>query len=101
MHGRDVYKLSIGNSEGKRPLKGPWRRRENIKMDLTGAGYEGMDYIILTQEKWLTVAKTVRKTSRFHKSGKFLDHLSNHQFPTHDFIPWHDVKTTTSLIVLY
>lgn len=66
MHGRDVYKISVGNSDRKRPLMRPWRRQENIKMDLTGAGYEDMDYIILTYKKWLTLAKTARN-STFHK----------------------------------
>jgi hypothetical protein len=90
MHRRDVYKISVGNSEGKRP-RGLGVDRRILKWILQ----EDMDYIILTQKKWLTLAKTVKKNPDSIQGGEFLDHLSNHQFPTQD------VKTTTGLMVPY
>jgi hypothetical protein len=45
--GRDVYRILAGKPEGKRPLVGPRRRREdNIKMDLqeVGCGGYGLDW---------------------------------------------------------
>ena len=42
--GRDVYRVLVGKSEGKRPLGRPRRRWEdNIKMDLQEVGCGGMD----------------------------------------------------------
>ena len=45
---RDVYRVLVGKSDGKRPL-GRSRRRweDNIKMDLQEVRYEGMDWIEL------------------------------------------------------
>ena len=40
--GRGVYRVLVGNPEGKRPLGGPRRRWENnIKIDLQEVGWEG------------------------------------------------------------
>ena len=45
---RGVYRVLVGEPEGKRPL---WRHRlkweDNIKMDLQDVEYEGMDWIEL------------------------------------------------------
>jgi hypothetical protein len=43
---RNAYRILVGKSEGKRPL-GRQRRRwvDNIKMDLRGIGWDGVDWI--------------------------------------------------------
>jgi hypothetical protein len=41
---RNMYRLLVGNTEGKRPLGRPRRRWiDNIKMDLTDIGLGGED----------------------------------------------------------
>jgi hypothetical protein len=41
---RNVYRVLVGKSEGKRPLGRPKRRRvNNIKIDLREIGWNGMD----------------------------------------------------------
>jgi hypothetical protein len=46
--GRDVYRVLVGNPEGKRPLGRPRRRWEdNIKIDIQEVGCRGMDWIEL------------------------------------------------------
>jgi hypothetical protein len=50
--GRDVYKVLVGKTEGKRPLRRPRRRWENnIKMDLQKVGCGDMGWIELAQDK--------------------------------------------------
>jgi hypothetical protein len=51
---RNVYKILVGNPEGKRPL-GRRRRRweDNIKMDLKDIGWGGMSWIDLAQDRAL------------------------------------------------
>ena len=46
-----VYRVLVGKPEGKRPLGGPRRRWENIKMDFREVGCEGMDRIELAQDR--------------------------------------------------
>jgi len=50
---RGVYRVLVGNPEGKRPLGRPGRRWEdNIKMDLQEVvGCEGNDCIVVAQDK--------------------------------------------------
>jgi hypothetical protein len=49
---RGVYRVTLGEPEGKRPLGRPTRRWEdNIKMDLQAVECEGMDWIELAQSR--------------------------------------------------
>ena len=49
---RGVYRVLVGKHEGKRPLGRPRRGWEdNIKMDLQEAGYGGMEWIELAQDR--------------------------------------------------
>ena len=57
-----MHKVLVGKPEGKRPLGRPRHRREdNIKMDLQEAGWLGMDWIDLAQDKdrWRALANAV------------------------------------------
>ena len=50
--GRGVCRVLVGKSEGKRPLGRPRRRWEdNIKMDVQELGWEGIDWIELSQDR--------------------------------------------------
>jgi predicted small integral membrane protein len=59
---RNVYKLLAGKPEGKRPLR---RTRhmwvDNIKMNLLGMGWGGVDWIGLAQDrdKWRALVNSV------------------------------------------
>jgi hypothetical protein len=49
---RNLYRLLVGELEGKRPLRGPrcgWV--DNIKMDLVAIGWDGVDWLGLAQDK--------------------------------------------------
>jgi hypothetical protein len=49
---RNVYRLLVGNPEGKRPLRRPRRRwMDNIKMDLLEIGLNVVDWIGLAQDR--------------------------------------------------
>ena len=48
---RGVYRVFVGEPEGKRPLGRPRRRWEdNIKVDIQEVGCGGIDWIELAQE---------------------------------------------------
>jgi hypothetical protein len=50
---RNVYRLSVGKPEGKRPLGRPRRRWiDNIKMDLSEIGLNVVDWIGLAQDRY-------------------------------------------------
>jgi hypothetical protein len=54
--GRGVYRILIGNPECKRPMRRPrlmWE--DNIKIDLREIGFDGANWIQLTQDRiqWL------------------------------------------------
>jgi hypothetical protein len=59
---RHVYKILVGKPERKRPL-GRRRRRweDNIRMDPREIGLEGVDWILLAQDRdqWRAVVNTV------------------------------------------
>jgi hypothetical protein len=49
---RGAYSILMGRPEGRRPLGRPRRRREDsIKMDLREAGWVGMNWIELAQDR--------------------------------------------------
>jgi hypothetical protein len=49
---RNVYRILVGNPEGRRPLGRPRRRWvDNIKMDLREVGWVGRDWIVLAQDR--------------------------------------------------
>jgi hypothetical protein len=57
-----VYRVLVGNPEGKRPLGRPRRRWEdNIKIDLQGVGYGVVDLIGLAQDRdrWRAIVNAV------------------------------------------
>jgi hypothetical protein len=59
---RNVYKILVGKSEGKRPLRKPRRRWvDNVKVDPREIGWGGMDRIDLAQERdqWTVLFNTV------------------------------------------
>jgi hypothetical protein len=59
---RKVYKILEGKPEGKRPLGRPKRRCEDgIRMDLREIGLEGVDWILLAQDRdrWRAVVSAV------------------------------------------
>jgi hypothetical protein len=52
----------VGNPEGKRPLGRPRHRWvNNIQMDLRETGWDGMDWIVLAQDRdqWRAHVNTV------------------------------------------
>jgi hypothetical protein len=59
---RKVYKVLVGNPEGKRPLGIPRHRWEDeIRMDLRDIGLGGVDWIRLSQDRdrWRGVVSAV------------------------------------------
>ncbi|KAJ4443775.1 hypothetical protein ANN_05553 [Periplaneta americana] len=49
---RNAYRVLVGRSEGKRPLRRPRRRWEDsIKMDLREVGYDDRDWLNLAQDR--------------------------------------------------
>jgi hypothetical protein len=59
---RNAYRILVGNPEGRRPLGRPRRRwGDNIKMDLSEIGWDGMDWIHLAQnmDQWRALGNTV------------------------------------------
>ena len=59
---REVYRVLVGKSEGRRPLGRPRRRwADNIRMDLQEVGCVYMDWIGLAQDRdgWRTLVSAV------------------------------------------
>jgi hypothetical protein len=59
---RNVYRLLVGNTEGKKPLGRPRRRRkDNIQMDLGEIGWGDVDWIGLAKDKnrWRALVNSV------------------------------------------
>jgi hypothetical protein len=58
--GRGVYRVFVGNPEGKIPLGRPRRRwGDNIKMSHQETCFRGMDFIELAQNRWEAFVKEV------------------------------------------
>jgi hypothetical protein len=65
-----------GKPEGKRPLGRPMRRWEdNIRMDLREVYWEGVDCMLLTQDRdrWRTLFDHGNEPSGSIQGGEFLD----------------------------
>jgi hypothetical protein len=59
---KNTYRILVGKPEGKRLLGRPrCKRVDNIKMDLREIGWNGMDWIDLTQDRdqWSALVNTV------------------------------------------
>jgi hypothetical protein len=59
---RNACRILVGKQEGKRPLRGPRRRRvNNVKMYIRELGWDGMDWIDLAQDRdqWRALVNTV------------------------------------------
>jgi hypothetical protein len=59
---RNEYRILVGKPEGKRPLGRPRHRWvDNIKMDLSEIGWDGMVWINLAQDRdqWRVLVNTV------------------------------------------
>jgi hypothetical protein len=62
--GRGVYRVLLGKPEGKKPLRRPKRRWEDIiKVDLQEVGCGGMDWIELAQDRnsWWSLVNALMK----------------------------------------
>jgi hypothetical protein len=60
--GRKVYKVLVGQAEGKKPLRTPRRRWENgIKTDLRKIGWERVEWTDLAKDRdrWRALVDTV------------------------------------------
>jgi hypothetical protein len=58
----NAYRRLVGNPEGKRPLGRPRRKWiDNIKMNLREIGWDGTDWIYLTQDRdqWRALVNAV------------------------------------------
>jgi hypothetical protein len=72
---KDVDRVLLGKSEGKRPLGRPRHRWEdNIKMDLQEVGCESMDWIDQAEDrdKWWALVDTVMNLRVPQNVGHFL-----------------------------
>jgi hypothetical protein len=59
---RNAYRILVGKPKGKRPLGRPRHRWvDNIKMNLREIGWDGVDWIDMTQdmEEWRALVNTV------------------------------------------
>jgi hypothetical protein len=72
---RCVYRVLVGNPEGKRPLGRPRHRWEdNIRMGLQEVGCVGMDWIGLAQDRHVAgTCENGNEPLGSIKCGEFLD----------------------------
>jgi hypothetical protein len=72
---RNAYRILVGKPERKRPLGRPRRRwLDNIKINLREIGWDGMDWIDLTQvrNQWRALVNMVMSLRVPQNAGKFL-----------------------------
>jgi hypothetical protein len=72
---RNACKILVGTPVGRRPLERPrCRWMDNIKIDLREIGWDGVDWIDLTQnrEQWRVLANTVMNLRVPQNAGKWL-----------------------------
>jgi hypothetical protein len=58
----NAYRILVGKPEGKRPLERPRRRWvDNIKMDLSEIGWDGMYWVDVARDRdqWRALVNTV------------------------------------------
>ena len=70
---RRVYRVLVGQPEGKRPLGRARRRwKDNIKMDFQEVGCWGMDWIVLVQDRdrWRALVNVVINLRFPYNEGK-------------------------------
>jgi hypothetical protein len=74
VEGRGVYRVLVGNSEGKRPLGRPGRRGEgNVRKDVQEVGCGCEDWIGLAQDRdrWRALVSAVRNLRVPSNAGTF------------------------------
>jgi hypothetical protein len=72
---RNAYRILVGKPEGRRPLGRPRRRWvDNIKMDRRENGWNGVDWVDLSQDRdhWRALVNTVMNLRVPQNAGKFL-----------------------------
>jgi hypothetical protein len=72
---RNAYRILVGKPEGKKPQEIPRRRCvDNIKVDLTEIGWDGVDWIDMAQDRyhWRALVNTVLNLRVPYNAGKFL-----------------------------
>jgi len=70
-----VYRVLVGESEGKRPLGRPrFMWEDNINMDLQKVGCRGVDWIVLAQDRdrWRALVNAVMNLWVLKNSGNLL-----------------------------
>jgi hypothetical protein len=73
---RNAYRTLVRKPEGRRPLGRPRRRWvDNIKIDLREIGWDGMDWINLTEDRdhWRAHVNTEMNLWISQNAGKFLN----------------------------
>jgi hypothetical protein len=73
---RNAYRILLGKTEGKRPLRKPRHRWEdNIKMDLREVGWGSMDWIHQAQnrDEWRALMNMVMNLPVPQNVGKVLE----------------------------
>ena len=73
---RSAYRILVGRTDGKGPLRRPRRlRTNNIEMDFQGVGWRGVDWLTMAycRDSWSAL---VYAAMNLIKYGEFLDYLN-------------------------